>query len=49
MSKWSEIRCDFFDEEEEKYFVDAWKTDDGNEEGTVILTKMQKQMNMHRQ
>ena len=36
MSKWSEIRCDFFDEEEEKYFVDAWKTDDGNEEGTVI-------------
>lgn len=36
MSKWSEIRCDFFDEEEEKYFVDAWKTDDDNEEGTVI-------------
>ena len=21
MSKWSDIRCDFFDEEEEKYFV----------------------------
>ena len=36
MSKWSESRCDVFDEEEEKYFVDAWKTDDGNEEGTVI-------------
>ena len=36
MSKWSDIRCDFFDEEEEKYFVDAWKTDDDNEEGTVI-------------
>ena len=36
MSKWSEIRCDFFDEEEEKYFVDAWETDDDNEEGTVI-------------
>ena len=36
MSKWTEIRCDFFYEEEEKYFVDAWKTDDGNEEGTVI-------------
>ena len=36
MSKWMEIRCDFFDEEEEKYCVDAWMTDDGNEEGTVI-------------
>ena len=36
MSKWSDIRCDFFDEEEEKYFVDAWRTDDDNEEGTVI-------------
>ena len=36
MSKWSDIRCDFFDEEEEKYFVDAWKTDDDSEEGTVI-------------
>ena len=36
MSKWSDIRCDFFDEEEEKYVVDAWRTDDDNEEGTVI-------------
>ena len=36
MSKWAEIRCDFFDEEEEKYFVDAWKTDNSNEEGIVI-------------
>ena len=36
MSKWMEIRCDFFDEEEEKYYVDAWLTDDDNEEGTVI-------------
>ena len=36
MSKWSEIRCNFFDEEEEKYFVDAWETDVDNEEGTVI-------------
>ena len=36
MSKWSEIRCDFFDEEEEKYFMDAWETDGDNEEGTVI-------------
>ena len=36
MSKWSDIRCDFFNEEEEKYFVDAWKTNDDNEEGTII-------------
>ena len=36
MSKWSDIRCDFFNEEEEKYFVDAWRTDNDNEEGTVI-------------
>lgn len=36
MSKWKEIRCDFFDEEEEKYMVDAWKTDNDSEEGTVI-------------
>ena len=36
MSKWSEIRCDFYDEEEEKWYVDAWLTDDENEEGTVI-------------
>ena len=36
MSKYTEIRCDFYNEEEEKYYVDAWKTDDDNEEGTVI-------------
>lgn len=36
MSKWAEIRCDFYDDEEEKWFVDAWLTDDDNEEGTVI-------------
>ena len=36
MSKWSDIRCDFFNEEEEKYFVDAWKTGNDNEEGKVI-------------
>ena len=36
MSKWSDIRWDFFNEEEEKYFVDAWRTDNDNEEGTVI-------------
>lgn len=36
MSKWRDIRCDFFDEDEEKYMVDAWKTDNDSEEGTVI-------------
>lgn len=36
MSKWTEIRCNFFDEEEGKYFVDAWKTANDNEEGAVI-------------
>lgn len=36
MSKWAEIRCDFYDDEEEKWFVDAWLTDNDNEEGTVI-------------
>ena len=36
MGKWSEIRIDFFDEEEKKWSVDAWKTDDDNEEGSVI-------------
>ena len=36
VSKWSEIRIDFFDIEENKWFVDAWKTDDDDEEGSVI-------------
>lgn len=35
MSKWSEIRIDFLDTEK-KWSVDAWKTDDDNEEGSVI-------------
>ena len=26
MSKWSEIRINFFDEEEKKWSVDAWET-----------------------
>lgn len=36
MSKWAEIRCDFYDDEEKKWFLDAWLTDDDSEEGTVI-------------
>ena len=35
-SKWAEIRCDFFDEIEQKWYVDAWKTNSDNEEGKVI-------------
>lgn len=33
---WSEIRIDNFDEVEQVYTVDAWETDDDNEEGKVI-------------
>ena len=36
MSKWREIRCDFFNEEEERYYVDAWKTGNDNEEGKQV-------------
>lgn len=35
-SKWAEIRITHFDEDEKAYFVDAWTTDDDNEEGSVI-------------
>lgn len=35
-SKWTEIRCDFFDEEEQTWLVDAWQTGDDDEEGVVI-------------
>lgn len=36
MSKYNEIRINFFDEDEKKWFVDAWNTDDCCEEGSVI-------------
>ena len=36
MSKWAEIRNDYYDEEEEKVYIDAWKTCNDNEEGKVI-------------
>ena len=35
-SKWTDIRCDFFDEEEKRWLVGAWKTGDDNEEGEII-------------
>jgi len=36
MSKWSEIRSNYFDDEEGVQTVDAWLTDKDNEEGEVI-------------
>ena len=35
-SKWAEVRNDFIDEFEGKCYIDAWETDDHNEEGRVI-------------
>lgn len=36
MSKWKEIRCNYFNKEEGVYCVDAWKTNNYNEEGKTI-------------
>ena len=36
MSKYSEVRADYYDEVEDKLFVDAWYTGSGDEEGVVI-------------
>ena len=38
MSKrvYTEVRCDYFNEEENYWYVDAWKSDDDNEEGMTI-------------
>ena len=36
MSIWAEIRNDFFDEDSREISIDAWRTDDVNEEGEVI-------------
>lgn len=36
MSKWSEIRNDFHNPEDKVVCIDAWLTDDDNEEGDVI-------------
>ena len=33
-----EVRCDYFDEEKDVYYVDAWKTANPNEEGIVVAT-----------
>lgn len=36
MSKYAEVRCDFYDEDAEVQCIDAWLTDDDNEDGMVI-------------
>ncbi len=36
MSKWKEIRNDFYDEEKDYVLIDAWETEDADEEGKVI-------------
>lgn len=36
MSKYVEIRNNFYDESEQKVYIDAWVTEDDNEEGVVI-------------
>lgn len=36
MSKWAEIRNDFVCEDSHKVYIDAWLTDDDNEEGVAI-------------
>lgn len=33
---YGEIRADYYDEKEKKYYIDAWETDNDNEEGKVI-------------
>ena len=35
-SIWSEIRCNFYNDEEHVWVVDAWLTEDDNEPGDVI-------------
>jgi acyl-CoA synthetase (AMP-forming)/AMP-acid ligase II len=36
MSKWAEIRNDYYDEKEECYTIDAWLSANDNEEGKTI-------------
>lgn len=35
-SIYAEVRNNFYDEEENKVYIDAWKTPDDNEEGIVV-------------
>lgn len=35
-ANFSEVRCDYFDEASNWWCVDAWRTDDNNEEGVVV-------------
>lgn len=35
-SYWAEIQCDYFDEEDQVWVVDAWKTEKEDEEGIAV-------------
>ena len=37
-SRFKEVRCTFFDEENNLWYVDAWKTMKDSEEGKVVAT-----------
>lgn len=38
MSKYGEVRNDYYDEDECKVYIDAWETYDDDEEGVIIAT-----------
>ncbi len=38
MTNYSEVRIDYYDDIDGVWTVDAWKTDDDNEEGEVVAT-----------
>lgn len=35
-TEFAEVRCNYFNEDFNCWTVDAWKTDDGDEEGEVV-------------
>lgn len=37
MSKWVEIKANYYDKEEGKFFINAWETYNASEEGKVIV------------
>jgi predicted transcriptional regulator len=38
LSRYSEVRCDYFEEDTNLYYIDAWRGEDDNEEGKTIAT-----------
>ena len=37
-TQFTEVKCTFFDENRKWWCVDAWRTDDPNEDGEVVAT-----------